>query len=87
MAKMQCKCGETLSNSQSPNDIELKVYTDREWDYIINLDVIDPLALPDPQHDVWRCPKCERLYFFRDGVDTAVKIYKVEEDQHFKEIN
>ena len=79
MARIQCKCGETLSNSQAPNDFELKVYTDREWDKIINLDIIDPIALPDPQYDVWRCPKCERLYFFNNGNDKAIKIYKLEE--------
>ncbi len=79
MAGFMCKCGETLSNSQAPNDIELKVYTDREWDEILNNDLIDPLTIPDPKYDVWRCPKCERLYFFEDGNDKAIKIYKLEE--------
>lgn len=78
MARFMCKCGETLSNSQAPNDIELKVYTDREWDEIINHDLIDPLTIPDPKYDVWRCPKCERLYFFKEGNDIAVKVYKIE---------
>ena len=79
MAGFMCKCGETLSNSQAPNDIELKVYTDREWDEILNNDLIDPLTIPDPKYGVWRCPKCERLYFFEDGNDKAIKIYKLEE--------
>jgi hypothetical protein len=78
MARFLCKCGETLSNSQAPNDIEMRVYSDREWDEIINHDMIDPLTIPDPKYDVWRCPKCERLYFFEQGNDVAVKVYKLE---------
>ena len=47
MARFQCKCGFNLSNSKAPNDIELVVYTDKEWDKIINLgDLIDPIAIP-----------------------------------------
>lgn len=79
MARFMCKCGETLSNSQAPNDIELKVYTDREWDEILNHDLIDPLTIPDPKYDVLRCPKCERLYFFEEGNENAIKVYKIEE--------
>jgi len=78
MARFMCKCGETLSNSEAPNDIELKVYTDREWDGILNHVLIDPLTIPDPKYDVWRCPKCERLYFFEEGNDVAVKVYRIE---------
>jgi hypothetical protein len=80
MARFLCKCGETLSNSLAPNDIELKLYTDMEWDEIINQEVIDPLAIPEPKYDVWRCPKCERLYFFENGKDEAIKVYKLEEN-------
>jgi hypothetical protein len=78
MARFKCKCGEVLSDSQAPNDVELKVYTDREWDSILNHDMIDPLEIPSPQYDVWRCHKCERLYFFEDGNDSPVKIYRLE---------
>ena len=79
MASFLCKCGETLSNTLATNDIELRVYTDREWDEIINNDLIDPITIPFPEYEVWRCPKCERLYFFEDGNDNAIKIYKLEE--------
>ncbi len=79
MAKMTCRCGELLSNNEAPNDIELKVYTDKEWDDILNVDSIDPIMIPSPKYNVWRCPKCERLYFFENGKDAAVKIYNIEE--------
>lgn len=78
MARLLCKCGETLSNSQAPNDIELRVYTDREWDEIIQNDMIDPLMIPFPKYDVWRCPKCERIYVF-DG-DKVIKRYIIEKE-------
>lgn len=77
--RMQCKCGEVLSNSTAPNDIQLRVYTDKEWDDIINMGEIDSLNIPHPEFDVWRCPKCERIYFFEDGNYKTTKIYKLEE--------
>lgn len=77
MARMECKCGEILSNSAAPNDIQLRVYTDREWDEIMNLGMIDSVDIPLPKYDVWRCPKCERLYVWREG-NTMAKIYSLE---------
>ena len=79
MAGFLCKCGETLSDTQSPNDIELKVYTDREWDGIINRKMIDPITIPLPKYDVWRCPKCERIYVFNESGD-VIKVYVLERD-------
>ncbi len=77
MARFPCKCGRTLSNTACPNDVQLKVYTDREWDDILNMgNSIDPMDIPDPKYGVWRCPVCERIYFF-DGT-RCVKIYSLE---------
>jgi hypothetical protein len=59
-------------------DIELIVFTDREWDDVINLGMIDSLDLPDPKYSVWRCPKCERIYVF-DG-NAVVRRYMIEEE-------
>ena len=78
MAKFGCKCGEILSNSAVPNEIELNVYTDVEWDAIINKENFDPLNIPLPKQEVWRCPNCERLYFFKDN--ELVKTYALEKD-------
>ena len=64
MARLLCKCGETLSNSNCPNNVQLHVFDDFEWDLIIMKDSIDPLKIPNPKHDVWRCNICLRLYFF-----------------------
>ena len=76
---MNCICGETLSNSAAPNDIQLRVYTDKEWDSILEVDIIEAWKFPLPTHDVWRCPKCERVYAFEPNNHTAIKVYKLEE--------
>ena len=80
MARLLCKCGTTLSNTMAPNDVELKVFTDKEWDDIINLGQIDSVDLPDATRDVWRCSVCERIYVFDKGSDKASMVYKLEEN-------
>ena len=40
MARMTCRCGADLSNQAAPNDIELVVYTDKEWAKICDCDSI-----------------------------------------------
>lgn len=66
MAGMLCKCGCVMSTTQAPNDIQLRVYTDREWDKIMDCETIIPWELPRPEHDVWKCPECQRVYVFED---------------------
>ena len=78
MARTTCKCGEILSNSSVPNDIELTVYTSEEWDNILQNDTIQTWKIPLPKYDVWKCPKCERIYVFEDGINKAIKIYSLE---------
>ena len=58
MAKFGCKCGFLLSNTESPNNVEYRVYSDHEWDVIVNQEIIDPIRIPRPIFDVWKCPKC-----------------------------
>ncbi|MCM3748356.1 hypothetical protein M3223_13450 [Paenibacillus pasadenensis] len=72
--KFKCKCGEVLSNTQVPNDIELIVYTDREFEAVLGVDCIE--NIPDPKYEVWKCPICERVMIF-DGIK-LVKTYIVE---------
>lgn len=67
MARFLCKCGETLSNSLSPNEIQYKVFSDQEWDDIINMGEVDSIDLPDSKFDVWKCPKCGRLHIFDEN--------------------
>lgn len=76
MAGFICKCGQRLSNNLIPNDIQLWVYTDKEWDKITSQEIINVFDIPSPQYDVWRCTKCERIYFFKNG--KLVKSYVLE---------
>lgn len=78
MARMTCKCGAELSNQEAPNDIQLRVYTDREWDEICNCDSIQPWMISEPRYDVWRCPVCKRLYVYDDGEESSVMVYQLE---------
>lgn len=78
--RMICKCGETLSTSMAPNDIQLRVYTDGEWDDIVDMGVVDTINIPHPKYNVWRCPECERIYVFEGAKNKAIKIYGIEKD-------
>ena len=33
---MNCKCIYVLSTTQAPNDVQLSVYTDKEWDALMD---------------------------------------------------
>lgn len=79
MTKMTCRCGNHLSNVQAPNDINLVVYTDREWDNICACDSIAPWMIPLPKYEVWRCPVCRRIYVFEQGENSAKMVYCPEE--------
>lgn len=75
MARMTCSCGELLSNSTVPNDVELFVYTGEEWDEILKFDTIETWKIPAPKYEVWKCPKCDKIYVFKDGDNEAIKVY------------
>ena len=75
---MICTCGAELSNHEAPNDIQLRVYTDREWDAICDCESIQPCMIPEPKYDVWRCPVCKNLYVYEDCQDSPVMIYRLE---------
>ena len=78
MARMTCKCSKLLDNHEAPNDIELIVYTDKEWDAICNCDSIQPWMIPSPRYEVWRCPVCKRIYVYDRGEDIPIMIYTLE---------
>lgn len=87
MAKVYCKCGELLSNSMAPNDIQLRVYTDKEWDVISEKGVMEFWEFPFPTYDIWRCPECERIYVFGSGGGRAIKVYVLDEQIYCLELD
>ena len=78
MARMICACGTELSNHETPNDIELVVYTDIEWNEICNCDSIQPWMIPTPKYEVWRCPVCKRIYVYEDSDESPIMVYRLE---------
>ena len=80
MAKMICRCGALLSNHEAPNDLELVVYTDREWEKIMDCESIEPWMIPLPKHDVWRCPACKRIYVLGEINKKPLMVYRLEEE-------
>mgnify|MGYP003301068368 CR=1 FL=1 len=81
MARVTCTCGEKLSNHEIPNDIQLKVYTDREWEAIFNCENIQPWMIPAPKYDVWRCPMCKKLYVYDNNKEKPIIVYKIEKSE------
>ena len=75
MAGLKCMCGEILSNTMCPNDVELRIFTDVEWDDVIGMGTVDTLELPRPKHAVWRCPICGRVYVFDRKFTQVIKYY------------
>jgi hypothetical protein len=73
MARMECFSA-SLSNGFDPNDVQLRVYSDREFKQkVLNK---PPHLIERPDYDVWKCPECERLYFLKD--DLLEKLYILE---------
>lgn len=78
MARITCTCGAQLTNNEAPNDIQLRVYTDREWEEIFNCDNIEPWRIPLPKYDVWRCPICKSIYVYEDDKESPIMVYRLE---------
>lgn len=78
MASILCKCGNRLSNSESPNHVILHVYTDYEWDDILRMDYVEMINFPKSKNDVWKCVNCNRIYVF-DKLGNVIKIYRLEQ--------
>jgi ribosomal protein L37AE/L43A len=77
--KISCKCGEALPASGSPNGNMLRAYTDEEWERFLDAEIIKTQDVPPPPRDIWRCPKCERVYVFEKGGAAPAKVYALKE--------
>lgn len=62
MAKMSCQCGECLSNSIVPNDIEWLIYTKEDFNHWIESDYFEYTEKHENFDGFWLCPKCKRAY-------------------------
>lgn len=81
MARTLCKCGNELSNSTQP-EISHLIFSGDNWVKILDridegeelVNFGDSLSI-----ECWKCPECERLIIYRNGVDKPARIYRVEE--------
>ena len=95
MAHVTCRCGYSMWNGHTPNNIEFTVFSDRRFcelaenppalfsdptEFVLDFDDLMDMA----DYEVWRCPECGRLYIFDNQNDSnkAKYVYKLEEDQN-----
>ncbi|ULL16370.1 hypothetical protein DVH26_19110 [Paenibacillus sp. H1-7] len=76
MAMFKCDCGKALSNSIVPNEIQLVIFTDLEWE-LIQENIQDGGDIFDvqPKYDVWQC---SRVYVFSNK--GLIMQYRIEKD-------
>jgi len=81
MARFGCRCGETLWNGLTPNDIQLYVFTDRQMDKILESNSMETLDFFElNNYEVWLCPECKRLAVFEKDSNSVKYIYKLESE-------
>lgn len=74
-----CSCGQSLYDSLDPSEFILRAFSDKEWIDMISIEKIDPPNLPSPEHQVLKCPVCDRVHVFnRQGKHRIT--YVVEND-------
>lgn len=86
--RLQCKCGFTMWNGETPNDIEFYVFSDKRTCEILEksdnetIVAFDCVSMND--YDVWKCPECERLYVFKnvsgEEGNRVLRVYKLEDE-------
>lgn len=82
MARLKCLCGNTLSNTISPNPGTGIILTDNDLEDILDAESPDDMAaqISDRERDVWECSGCGRLAVnFPLRSDSTVKWYKPED--------
>ncbi|MCP4585343.1 hypothetical protein [Pseudoalteromonas sp.] len=78
MGKLNCPCGNQLSDVCQPNTIEGHLITCMEHDGME--EIIDSLDIVTDSRGVWECHECGRLAFdYPDKGDSTVKWYVPED--------
>lgn len=73
MPKMTCTCGNILSYSRIPCDIEYKFISDVDYEGYSGS--IDAEVLYQKMKSFLMCPKCKRLWLYWNGFDEKPKEY------------
>lgn len=91
MAHLDCRCGYSMWNGATPNNIEFYAFSDIRYCELVDkppffsgdpdrflYEIMDWMDMAD--YEIWRCPECGRLYVF-DRQDDPVRVkyvYKLE---------
>lgn len=79
MAKLKCLCGDELSNTMQPNDIEGTLLADYDIDNIESFEEDIIMGIDVWGRSVWECKECGRLAINHPKRDSnTVKWYKPE---------
>ena len=82
MAGLKCTCGNGMWNGEQPNDIEIYMLSDREWDEITERD--EHIMLMELPHiikfEYWRCPECGRISVVNPKNGKKVRVYAIERE-------
>ncbi len=86
MAKVGCKCGNTLSNVCDDSSDTLCVYAKSVVDDILKrkptMKFLDfEYDYRYPNFEFWYCPECKRVYCFKQGENVASTVYKQSESK------
>ncbi|MCQ2109792.1 MAG: hypothetical protein MJZ05_13650 [Fibrobacter sp.] len=86
MAKVGCKCGNTLSNVSDDSSDTLCVYAQSVVNEILKKN--PTMKFLDFEYnyrysnfDFWYCPECKRVYSFKFGENEANAVYKPSESR------
>lgn len=60
MARLKCPCGEVLTNTGIPNEVEGILLRDIDLEWIGN-DSVNLLEIDGLGRDIWECSSCGRL--------------------------
>lgn len=77
MAKLRCVCNTAIQTSGPiPNELEWKILSDVEFDRFEGQ--IDSEEIYLASSSMFRCPTCDRLWIFWNGMDKPPLCYKPE---------
>ena len=86
MSKMCCQCGEVLSNSIVPNDIEWNIYKKKDFENWIEKDYFEYTEEYEDFDYFWLCPKCQRAHVWLN-IDKQHKETRTYEYRNIKDID
>lgn len=77
MSQMKCVCGFMMRDHDRPLEFEYECYKGSQYARICDElyeEGSTDYDLPEPDVTIWRCPKCQRIYWF-EGITNIAQCY------------